>query len=145
MPSTPTQNTSLAPRKLRLIAVALTAASLWLLYLGAFRPPGVEAPSAIMYVLAVLLVLTAIRVLELSSGKAGNGNWYGMLAFTAFAIVGWWIALKGDPAKCSIGFLFFVIPHGGAICRGAFMIGAALCSLVPLVWVWRLVSQRLGD
>jgi hypothetical protein len=142
--SKPKPTTSASPGTLRLLAVAFTAGSLWFLYEALNPSPNYKAPPLISWVFVVICILTAMRLIELSTGEAGSGDWYGFPTFTAFSIMAWWMALSGDPSECTISGLFaFLIPH--SVCRGVFIFGAAIFSLAPLFYGWRYFSRLFGD
>lgn len=140
--SKPITSSPLAPRTLRLIAVASLAASLYLIYIGLNPSPTDHSP-VVPFSLALVCIVASLRTIELSGGDAGPGNGYGFLAFTGFSIMAWTMALD-KTSECTIGGLFaFLIPQSA--CRPIFIVGAALFSLAPLFFGWQFVSEKLGD
>ena len=83
------------------MASVLVAGAIGISYAGFTRAPGLHAPPWIAYVLALIFLVTAARVFEMTSGHAGTGDWFALVFFGAGAVVEWWIAFGADPRWCS--------------------------------------------
>jgi hypothetical protein len=128
-------------RVLILVASVLVAGAIGISYAGFTRAPGLHAPPWIAYVLALIFLVTAARVFEMTSGHAGTGDWFALVFFGAGAVVEWWIAFGADPRWCSssLGFL-----SGAAGCRVPFGIAACISSALALYCSWRFLTRNRG-
>jgi hypothetical protein len=121
------------------MASALVVGAIGISYAGFTHAPGLHAPPWIAYLLALIFLVTAARVFEMTSGRAGTGDWFALVFFGAGAVVEWWIAFGADPRWCSSspGFL-----GGTGGCRVPFGIAACISSALALYCGWRLVARR---
>jgi hypothetical protein len=119
------------------MASVLVAGAIGISYAGFTRAPGLHAPPWIAYVLALIFLVTAARVFEMTSGRAGTGDWFALVFFGAGAVVEWWIAFGADPRWCSSspGFL-----GGTAGCRVPFGIAAAISTALAVYCWWKLLA-----
>jgi hypothetical protein len=117
------------------MASVLVAGAIGISYAGFTRAPGLHAPPWIAYTLALIFIVTAARVFEMTSGHAGTGNWFALVFFGAVAVVEWWIAFDADPRWCSssLGFL-----SSTAGCRVPFGIAAGISTLLAVYCGWRI-------
>jgi hypothetical protein len=125
-------------RVLILLASVLVAGAIGISYAGFTRAPGLHVPPWIAYMLALIFIVTAARVFEITSGHAGTGDWFALVFFGAGAVVEWWIAFGADPRWCSssLGFL-----SGTAGCRVPFGIAACISSALALGLSWRFLAR----
>jgi hypothetical protein len=121
------------------MASALIVVAIGISYAGFTRAPGLHVPPWIAYVLALIFLATAARVFEMTSGRAGNGDWFAMLFFGPGAVTEWWIAFRGDPRYCSSSLSFFGSTAG---CRVPFGIAAGISSALALYCTWRFLRGR---
>ncbi len=121
------------------MASVLVVGAIGISYAGFTHAPGLHAPPWIAYVLALIFLVTAARVFEMTSGRAGTGDWFALVFFGAGAVVEWWIAFGADPRWCSssLGFL-----GGTAGCRVPFGIAACISSALALYCGWRFLARR---
>jgi hypothetical protein len=119
------------------MASVLVAGAIGISYAGFTRAPGLHAPPWIAYVLALIFLVTAARVFEMTSGRAGTGDWFALVFFGAGAVVEWWIAFGADQRWCSSspGFL-----GGTAGCRVPFGIAAAISTALAVYCWWKLLA-----
>ena len=113
-------------------------------YAGVIHAPGLRAPPAIAYLVSLICVVTAARLFEMVSGRAGTGDWFATVFFGASAAIEWWIALFSPPGQCrsSIGGLS-VIATGGGPCRVGFGIAAGISTGLAIFCLWRLLGLRI--
>jgi len=114
-------------------------------YVGFTRPPGLRAPPAIAYLVALICVVTAARLFEMASGRAGTGDWFATVFFGAAAAIEWWIAFFSPPGQCrsSIAGLSVITSAGGGACRVGFGIAAGICTGLTIFCLWRLLGLRI--
>lgn len=117
------------------------AGAVGIAYAGFNHVPGFRAPAAIAYVLALICLVTAARLIELASGRAGTGDWFAVVFFGASAVVAWWISLWADPRGCTSSISIFTAP-GGNPCRIPFGIAATICTALTIYCVGRLFYSR---
>lgn len=127
-------------RVIIILAVAMAAAGFGIAYAGFTHARGLRVPPAIAYLLALICLITAARLVELASGRTGTGDWFGTLFFGAAAVVTWWISLRGDPRYCTSSISLIPGP-GGNPCRVPFGIAAGICTALAIYCVWRLFSS----
>jgi hypothetical protein len=126
---------------LLVVAIVMVAGAIAIGYVGFTRPPGLRAPPAIAYLVALICVVTAARLFEMASGRAERGDWFGLVFFGASAAIEWWIAFFSPPGQCrsSIGGLSVVTGGGGGACRVGFGIAAGICTALAIYCMWRLL------
>jgi hypothetical protein len=132
-------------RTLLLLGVGMLAAAIGIGYIGLIRGPGLRAPPAIAYLVALICVVTAARLFEMASGRAGTGDWFATVFFGAAAAIEWWIAFFSPPGQCrsSIGGLSVITSGGGGACRMGFGIAAGICTALAIFCLWRLLGLRI--
>jgi len=120
------------------MASVLVAGAIGISYAGFTRAPGLHAPPWIAYVLALIFLITAARVFEMTSAHAGTGDWFALVFFGAGAVVEWWIAFGADPRWCSssLGFL--------SGCRVPFGIAGFISSALALYCSWQFLRRGSG-
>jgi hypothetical protein len=125
-------------RALILLASVLVAGAIGISYAGFTRAPGLHVPPVIAYIAALIFIVTAARVFEMTSGHAGTGDWFAILFFAAGAVVEWWIAFAADTRYCSstLGFL-----GATAGCRVPFGIAACISSGLALYCSRRFLAR----
>jgi hypothetical protein len=128
-------------RTLLVLGIAMVAGAIAIGYVGFTRPPGLRAPPAIAYLLALICVVTAARLFEMATGRPGRGDWFALVFFAASAAIEWWIAFFSPPGQCrsSIGGLSVVTGGGGGACRAGFGIAAGICTALAIYCMWRLL------
>jgi hypothetical protein len=128
-------------RTLLLLAIAMFAGAIGIGYAGFIRAPGLRAPPAIAYLVALICVVTAARLFEMASGRAGTGDWFATVFFGASAAIEWWIAFFSPPGQCrsSIGGLSVVTGGGGGACQVGFGIAAGISTALAIFCLWRLL------
>jgi len=87
-------------RTLFLLAIVMLAGAIGIGYVGFTRPPGLRAPPAIAYLVALICVVTAARLFEMASGRPGRGDWFATIFFGAAAAIEWWIVFFSPPGQC---------------------------------------------
>ncbi len=132
-------------RTLLLLALLMFAAAVAIGYIGFIRAPGLRAPPAIAYLVALICVVTAARLFEMASGRAGTGDWFATVFFGAAAAIEWWIAFFSPPGQCgsSIAGLAVITGGGGGACRVGFGIAAGICTVLAIFCLWRLLGLRI--
>ncbi len=131
-------------RTLLVVAVLMLAGAIAIGYVGFTRPPGLRAPPAIAYLVALICVVTSARLFEMATGRAGTGDWFATVFFGASAAIEWWIAFS-PPGQCrsSIGGLSVVASAGAGACRVGFGIAAGICTGLTIFCLWRLLGLRI--
>ncbi len=132
-------------RTLLLLAIGMFATAIGIGYAGFIRAPGLRAPPAIAYLVALICVVTAARLFEMASGRAGSGDWFATVFFGAAGAVEWWIAFFSPPGQCrgSFGGLSVIASAGGGVCRVGFGIAAGICTALAIFCLWRLLGLRI--
>ncbi|HEX9250370.1 MAG TPA: hypothetical protein VF856_12765 [Gemmatimonadaceae bacterium] len=132
-------------RTLLVVAVLMLAGAIAIGYVGFTRPPGLRAPPAIAYLVALICVVTSARLFEMATGRAGTGDWFATVFFGASAAIEWWIAFFSPPGQCrsSIGGLSVVASAGAGACRVGFGIAAGICTGLTIFCLWRLLGLRI--
>jgi hypothetical protein len=129
-------------RTLFILAVVMVGAAIGLGYAGYARSPRLYAPPAIAYLVALILIATAARLLEMASGRAGRGDWFALAFFGASAVIEWWIAFASPPGQCrSTGGDFSMI-SGGSFCKAGFGVAAAICTALAIYCASRLLRGK---
>jgi hypothetical protein len=130
---------------LLLLAVAMFAGAIAIGYAGFTRASGLRAPPAIAYLVALICIVTAARLFEMASGRAGTGDWFAMVFFGASAAIEWWIAFFSPPGQCrsSIGGLSVITSGGAGACRVGFGLAAGICTALAIFCLWRLLGLRI--
>jgi hypothetical protein len=121
------------------MASVLVAGAIGISYAGFTRAPGLHAPPWIAYTLALIFIVTAARVFEMTSGHAGTGDWFALVFFGAGAVVEWWIAFGAHPQSCTSSLGFLASPGGNDGCKVPFGIAASISTLLAVYCVWRFV------
>lgn len=131
-------------RTLFLLAIAMLAGAIGIGYVGFARLPGLRAPPAIAYLLALICVVTAARLFEMASGRPGRGDWFATVFFGASAAIEWWIVFFSPPGQCrsSIGGLSVSSTGGVSACHVGFGIAAGICTAVAIFCLWRILRPR---
>ena len=132
-------------RTLLLIATVMVVGAIELGYAGFTRSPGLHAPPAIAYLVALIFIATAARLLEMASGRAGKGDWFALVFFGASAAIGWWIALASPPGECRSTGAGLSLISGGGVCQAGFGVGAAISTALAIYIasrVFRRASSR---
>jgi hypothetical protein len=119
------------------MASALVAGAIGISYAGFTRAPGLHAPPWIAYVLALIFIVTAARVFEMTSGRAGTGDWFALVFFGAGAVVEWWIAFGAHSQSCTSSLEFLASASVG--CKAPFGIAASISTLLTVYCGWRFV------
>lgn len=121
----------------------MVAGAIALGYAGLTRAPGLHAPPAIAYLVAFICIVTAARLLEMASGRAGTGDWFAAVFFAASAAIEWWIALASPPGQCRSSIGLFS-SNGGGFCHAGFGIAAGISTALAAFCMWRLVQAKTG-
>jgi hypothetical protein len=129
-------------RTLLVVAIGMLAGAIMIGYVGFTRPPGLRAPPAIAYLLALICVVTAARLFEMASGRAGSGDWFALVFFAATAAIEWWISLASPPGQCRSSVAGLSIIGGGGLCRVGFGIAAAISTGLAVFCASRLVRTE---
>ena len=129
-------------RTLFILAILMLAGAIGIGYAGFVRASGLRAPPAIAYLLALICVVTAARLFEMASDRAGRGDWFGLVFFAATAAIEWWISLGSPPGQCRSSVCGLSIIGGGELCRLGFGITAAISTGLPIFCALRLVSTQ---
>ncbi|HZE07654.1 MAG TPA: hypothetical protein VE110_02760 [Gemmatimonadaceae bacterium] len=137
-----TVSTGALRRVLFILAAAMVVGATGIAYAGFIRAPGFRAPAAIAYVLALICIVTAARLVELASGHIGTGDWFALVFFGASAVVTFWISLWADPRGCTSSISILTGP-GGNPCRVPFGIAGGICTGLSIYCGWRLLHSKL--
>jgi hypothetical protein len=105
-------------------------------YLGFTHAPRFNAPTWVAYLLGVIFIGAAARLLEMASGHPGRGNWYATIFFGAFAAVAWWISFYGKGCSGSGPLL------GGSVSCRMFAIPAAISTAMALYCARLLLTRN---
>jgi hypothetical protein len=137
-------NAPVSRRESIVLAAILALAGIFVAYSGATQPPGFHAPPWVAYLLALIFIGAAVRVLEMASGRAGRGDWFGFVFCAAAGITFVWIPIGGDPRQCtgSIGGFGF---RAGNLCQGTFGVMGVLLIAVAIYIAWRSIRRRPED
>jgi len=111
-------------------------------YVGFTRPPGLRAPPAIAYLLALICVVTAARLFEMATGRAGRGDWFALVFFAATAAIEWWISFASPPGQCRSSVGGWSILTGGGLCRVGFGITAVISTALAIFCASRLARSE---
>ena len=145
MTSSPTmvqQSAVPSRRTLLILAMLMVAAAIGLGYAGVTRSPRLYAPPAIAYLVALILIATAARLLEMASGRAGRGDWFALVFFGASAAIEWWIALASPPGQCRSTRGGFSMIGGGGFCQVGFAVAAAISTAFAIYCAWRVLRGK---
>jgi hypothetical protein len=114
-------------------------------YAGFIRAPGLRAPPAVAYLVALICVVTAARLFEMASGRAGRGDWFATVFFGASAAIEWWIVFFSTPGQCrsSIGGLSVVTSGGAGACQVGFGIAAGICTALAIFCLSRVLRASI--
>lgn len=127
-----------------LIAAGMAAAGINMGYAAFTRSPRLHDPPAIGYLVALIFIAGAARLVEIASGRAGKGNWVALIFCGAFAVIGWWIALASPPGNCNSSVSGLSPIGGDGLCKVGFGVVAAICTLVT-IWLLSRVFRRSGS
>jgi hypothetical protein len=128
-------------RALFVLAIIMIGGAIELGYAGYTRSPQLHAPPAIAYLVALIFVAAAARVLELASGRAGRGDWFALVFSGASAVIEWWIALFSPPGQCRSTGGWFSFGSGGSFCQVGFGVAAAICTGIAIYCASRLLRR----
>ena len=123
----------------KLIAAACFACGVFMVYLAASHPPGLLVPGWVMYPFALVWFATAARLIEMSSGNPGRGNWFAFIFCAAFGVALASIPWDGHPEACQTSFGIGAVgvssgSAGSSLCQRAFGgIGFVLIALAILM------------
>lgn len=129
-------------RTLLVIALVMVAGAIGIGYAGFTRSPQLYAPPAIAYLVALIFVVTAARLLEMASGHAGRGDWFALVFFGASAAIEWWIAIASPAGHCRSGGGGLSIAIRGSLCQGGFGVAAAISTALALFCALRLLRRK---
>ncbi|HMI49051.1 MAG TPA: hypothetical protein VK481_10300 [Gemmatimonadaceae bacterium] len=130
-------------RTLLFLATLMVAGAINLGYAGFTRSPKLHVPPAIGYLVALIMIATAARLLEMATGRAERGDWFALVFFGASAVIQWWIALFSTRGcGSSIGGLSVVTSGGGGPCRVGFGIAAGICTALAIFCSYRLLRLK---
>lgn len=135
-----------SPARLKLFSAVLFICAVWFVYVGATRPPGLNASPWVMYVLAVTWFAVGIRLLEMARGNPGRGNWIGFICCAGMGAVFSSIPFDGHPEAChsssSFGFVSSSLLGDIHLCQGAFGAIGFFLIVIALVIAWRSIASR---
>jgi hypothetical protein len=129
-------------RTLLVIAVVMVASAVGLGYAGFTRSPRLYAPPAIAYLVALIFVVTAARLLEMASGRPGRGDWFALVFFGASAAIEWWIALASPPGQCRSTGGDLSLIGGGGFCKAGFGVAAAISTALAIYCASRVLRGK---
>jgi hypothetical protein len=147
---------AISPLRYKLFGAACLACGIYMVYLAASQSSRLMVPAWVMYPLALVWFAAAARLIEMSSGTTGRGNWFAFIFCAgigvAFASIPW----DGHPEACHSSFAFggFGVSSSGSagsnLCQRTFgAIGFLLIALsIVIAWRWtaaRLRSSALRD
>jgi hypothetical protein len=124
--------------------MVMFAGAMGLGYAGFTHAPGLRAPTAIAYLLSLICIVTAARLFEMASGRAGSGDWFAAVFFGSSAAIEWWIALDSPPGQCRSSIAGLSVMGGGP-CRIGFGIAGGISTALAIFCVWRLFQTGSGD
>lgn len=121
----------------------LNSASLYLVWQAAAKASPSSAPPLIILLVVAMFALAGARLLQLRRNPASPGDGFAALLFTAFAVIGGWIALSPEAQGCTVGFGGTSIGEtAGAGCRVPFGIGAIITGAVAVYAGARWAKRR---
>jgi hypothetical protein len=106
--------------------------------------PRLHDPPAIGYLVALIFIGGAARVLEMASGRAGKGTWVALIFLGAYAAIAWWIALASPPGNCRSSLDGLPLLGGVGLCKIGFGVFAALSTLL-FIWLLSRMFRRSGS
>jgi hypothetical protein len=137
------------PVRYKLFAAACFACGIYMVYLAASQSSRLMVPPWVMYPFALVWFATAARLIEMSSGKPGRGNWFAFIFCAGFGVALASIPWDGHPEAChsSLAFGGFGVSSSGSagsnLCQRTFgAIGFVLIAL-SIVIAWRWIAMRL--
>lgn len=118
-------------------------------YVGATKPPGLNASPWAIYVMAVTWFAVGVRLFEMSMGNPGRGTWIGFIACAGLGLTFVSIPFDGHPEACqggislaSVGINSAGLIPGINFCQGVFGAVGVLMILVAIMIVWRSIASR---
>jgi hypothetical protein len=141
------------PERYKLLAAAFSVFGVYMVYLAVSQSPRLLVPPWVMYPFALVLFATAARLIEMSSGNPGRGNWFGFIfcagVGVAFASIPW----DGHPEAChmisSFGIGGFGVSSSGSagssLCQRAFGAIGFVLIVLAIVIAWRWMTPRLKN
>ena len=93
----------ISPARHRLFGAVFMICAGYFVYVGATKPPGLNASPWVMYVLAVTWFAVGVRLLEMSMRNPGRGTWIGFIACAGLGLTFASIPFDGHPEACSGG------------------------------------------
>lgn len=136
----------ISPTRYRLYAGVCFACGLYMVYEAASHSPRLLVPAWVMYPFAVVWLAAAARLIEMSFGNPGRGNWFAFIFCAGFGVAFASIPWDGHPEACQMGFSFGFGGFGGGsnLCQRAFgAIGFLLIALAILI-AKRWIVSRFG-
>lgn len=131
-------------RTLLVLVIVMVGAAIGLGYAGYTRAPRLYAPPAIAYLVALILIATSARLLEMASGRAGRGDWFAFVFFGTSAVIEWWIAFASPPGQCrgAVGPGELTGSGSGGFCQVGFGVAAAICTALAGYCASRLLRRK---
>jgi hypothetical protein len=105
------------------------------------RAFGLEVPPLVMYCVAFLFGLTAVRLMQLRANADSPGFGFAFLFCGAMAAIGGWIAFGPGPRACTGSAGAIEGSMSGLGCRVPFGIGALICATIAVVCGTRAVRS----
>jgi len=140
------------PQRYKLVAAGCFACGVFMVYLAASHSPGLRVPAWVMYPFALVLFATGARLIEMSTGNPGRGNWFAFIFCAGFGVALASIPWDGHPEAChgSVGFGGLGVSSSGwagsNLCQRYFgAIGFMLIALaIVIAWQWIASRVNLG-
>jgi hypothetical protein len=134
-----------------LVALLCLGIALYIFYEGARNAPGLNSPPWVMYALALVWFAASARLVEMSLGNPGRGEWVAFIfcagVGAAFASVPW----DGHPEACSGGFSVALVGSnalgligGTNFCQRFFGAAGFFLIFLAIVIAWRWIVSRFG-
>jgi hypothetical protein len=138
----------ISPGRYKLYAGVCFACGVYMVYAAASHSTRLLVPPWVMYPFALVWFAAAARLIEMSSGNPGRGNWFAFIFCAGFGVALASIPWDGHPEAChsSFGFGGFGVSSSGSagssLCQRAFgAIGFVLIALATVI-AWRWIASR---
>ena len=141
-----------SPTRCRLYAAIVFICAVYFVYVGASKPPGLNASPWVMYVLALTWFAVSARLIEMSRGNPGRGTWVGFIFCAGMGVVFASIPFDGHPEAChttsSIGLVgsnSLGVIDGINFCQGLFGAVGFLFIALAMAIAWQWIASRFGN
>ena len=139
------------PSRYPQVALLLIVCGLYIFWVGATKPPGLNGPPWVMYAIALVFIAGAGRLIEMSLGNPGRGDWFGFIFCAGMGAAFVSIPFDGHPEACHSGIGVGIaginslgLLGGSNLCQKVFGAAGFLFLFIALVIAWRWIVSRFG-